>query len=227
MNRPLARVAMYAGITAVVVGAGVSGFWAAGEESRDVAYGVDQAVRVLVVEGSTGDVEVVGGGSGVQVVERQEFRGKAPEASHVVADGTLTLTYRCGDCSIGYRVRVPEGTVVRVHGSTGDVRLTGLTGEVLAETSTGTVVAKGLGSTSARLASSTGDVSASFTAAPTEVTATSSTGSVQVTVPSGQPYAVDASTAVGDVRVSVPRKADAGRSIEARTATGDVTVSGG
>ncbi|GAA0662190.1 hypothetical protein GCM10010193_11790 [Kitasatospora atroaurantiaca] len=227
MNRPLARVAMYAGITAVVVGAGVSGYWLEEKESRDVAYGVDQAVRVLVVEASTGDVEVVGGGGGVQVVERQEFRGKAPVATHEVTGGTLTLTYHCGDCSVGYRVRVPEGTVVRVHGSTGDVRLTGLTGEVVAESSTGTVVAKGLGSTSARLVSSTGDVSASFTTAPTEVTATSSTGSVRVTVPSGQPYAVDASTGVGDVQVSVPRKVDAGRSIEARTATGDVTVNGG
>ncbi|MFG2818785.1 DUF4097 family beta strand repeat-containing protein [Kitasatospora sp. NPDC048365] len=197
-----------------------------GETRQDVAYGVDQPVRVLVVEGSTGDIEVVGGGDAVSVTERQEYRGAAPQTRHRVEDGTLTLSYSCGDCSVDYRVRVPEGTVVRLSSSTGDVRVSGLAGAVDAQTGTGSVEASGLGPASVRLESGTGDVVASFRAAPREVTASSSTGDVRVVVPGGQPYAVDADSGAGDVRVDLARSAGAERRISARTGAGDVTVSG-
>ncbi|MCP2309771.1 hypothetical protein FHR36_002904 [Kitasatospora paracochleata] len=219
------RAWAWVGVAAVAAGA-LAGCSIGPQQHREVAYGVDEPVRVLVVQGATGDIEVVGGGSAVKVVERHQYRGKDPEAVHRVADGTLTLSYRCSDCSVGYRVEVPEGTVVQLHNSTGDVRVSGMAGRVEAESSTGQVVAKGLKASSVRLESSTGDVSASFADAPAEVTATSSTGSVRVTVPAGRAYAVEAETGTGDVHIGVERSAAAERRITARTGTGDVTVAG-
>ncbi|GAA4853267.1 hypothetical protein GCM10023235_33170 [Kitasatospora terrestris] len=213
-----------AGTVAVGVLAGCS---IGPEQRREIAYGVDGPVRALVVEGATGDVEVVSGGSALTVVERHRYRGRAPEAVHQVVDGTLTVSYRCSDCSVGYRVEVPEATAVTVHNSTGDVRITGPAGRVEARSSTGRVVARGLTASAVRLESSTGEVRASFEDAPAEVTATSATGSVEVTLPTGRTYDVDARSGTGEVRVGVERSTSAPRRVTARSGTGDVTVTRG
>ncbi|WP_354641057.1 DUF4097 family beta strand repeat-containing protein [Kitasatospora camelliae] len=227
MNRPLARVLLYTGITAVVA-AGAVGYAVGDDRERDVRYGVAEQVRTLVIEGETGEVEVTGGGSAVEVTEHQSYRETAPETTHTVADGTLTLAYHCpdGDCGVGYRVRVPAGTVVRVHNSTGDVRLTGLSGEVEARTGTGGITAE-LSSPVVRLTTGTGSVSAAVDGDPRRVEAVSGTGDVRVRVPRGRPYAVDTASDTGNVKVSVER-ADAAtdHTITARTETGDVTVDG-
>lgn len=221
------RVLAGLGVAAVVV-AGVTGCSA--QEEREVGYGVAEAVRVLVVDSGTGDVEVVGGGPEVRVTERQTYRGAAPEAQHEVVDGTLTLSYRCPEdgCAVGYRVLVPAGTVVKVRAGTGDVRLTGLTAEVEATAGTGGITAERLGSTVARLKAGTGDVRAAFTVAPGTVRAEAGTGDVRVVVPAGAAeYEVQARSTTGHVDVGVPVRDRAERSIVARAGTGDVTVSGG
>ncbi|MEV8096684.1 DUF4097 family beta strand repeat-containing protein [Kitasatospora sp. NPDC085879] len=225
MNRPLAKVLLYTGVTALA-GAALSG--CLGEDHRrDVGYGMTEQVRTLVIEGETGDVEVTGGGAGIEVTEHQTYRETAPETTHTVADGTLTLSYRCpdGDCGVGYRVRVPAGTVVKVHNSTGDIRLTGLSGEVEARTGTGGINAA-LSSPVVRLAADTGNVTAAVDGDARRVEAVSGTGDVRVRVPRGRPYAVDTASDTGTVKVSVDRAAGTDRSITARTETGDVTVDG-
>ncbi|MEW1906895.1 DUF4097 family beta strand repeat-containing protein [Kitasatospora sp. NPDC085895] len=225
MNRPLAKVLLYTAVTALT-GAALVGCLAE-DHRRDVGYRVTEQVRTLVIEGETGDVEVTGGATGIEVTEQQTYRGSAPEASHTVADGTLTLSYRCpdGDCGVGYKVRVPAGTVVKVHDSTGSIRLTGLSGEVEARTGTGGITAA-LSSPVVRLAAETGDVAVSLDGGVRRVEAVSSTGDVRVRVPGGRPYAVDSASDTGAVKVSVDRSAGAGSTITARTETGDVTVEG-
>ncbi|MER5862511.1 hypothetical protein [Kitasatospora sp. NPDC002040] len=222
MKRVLAGIGV-----AVVVAAGATG--CAGQEEREVAYGVTEAVRTLVVDGGTGDVEVVGEGSEVRVTEHQSYRGAAPAAEHRMVDGTLTLSYRCpgDDCGVSYQVRVPAGTVVRVKAGTGSVRLVGLTGEVAASAGTGGIRAERLGSAKVELTAGTGDVKAGFAVAPTDVRVKAGTGSVRVTVPKGEEYAVEAAAGVGSVDVQVPIRTLSERKIVARAATGDVTVSGG
>ncbi|WP_457028925.1 DUF4097 family beta strand repeat-containing protein [Kitasatospora sp. P5_F3] len=212
---------------AVAVVAGVTG--CAAQEEREVGYGVTEAVRVLVVDGGTGDVEVVGDGAEVRVTERQSYRGSAPEAEHQVVDGTLTLSYRCPEdgCGVSYQVRVPAGTVVKVRSGTGNVRLTGLTGEVEASAGTGGITAERLGGQKVQLTAGTGDVKAGFAVAPADVRVKAGTGSVRVTVPKGEEYAVEAATGTGSVDVQVPVRTVSERKIVARAATGDVTVSGG
>ncbi|WP_407989831.1 DUF4097 family beta strand repeat-containing protein [Kitasatospora sp. CMC57] len=212
---------------AVAVVAGGTG--CAAQQEREVAYGVTEAVRVLVVDGGTGDVEVVGEGSEVRVTEHQSYRGTAPAAAHEVADGTLTLSYRCPEdgCSVGYQVRVPAGTVVRVKAGTGNVRLTGLTAEVEASAGTGGITAERLGGREVQLTVGTGDVKAVFAVAPADVRVKAGTGSVRLTVPKGEEYAVEAAAGTGAVKVQVPVRTSAERRIVVRAATGDVTVSGG
>ncbi|WP_395295768.1 hypothetical protein ACF9IK_21380 [Kitasatospora hibisci] len=224
MKRVLGAMA----ITGAVL-AGMSGCFVGDDgERRDVGYAVAEPVRVLVVQGRTGGVVVRGGGgSEVRVTEHQSYRGEAPRSSHVLKDGTLTLTYDCEDCGLGYEVDVPAGTAVRVTAQTGGVRLSGLAGEVEATVSTGGVEATGLTSRTVLLRSGTGGIEASFAAAPAKVEARTGTGGVRLRVPAGDAYAVDASAGTGEVDVAVPQQPGAPRGILARAETGGVTVGHG
>jgi hypothetical protein len=218
--RLLSVVALFA-----LAAAGLSGCgWLDSDHFRTVRYGVSAPVHTLVVKGHTGDVRVTGGGSTVSVTEKQSYRDSPPHTTHDVAGGTLTLTYDCQDCGVGYEVHVPADTVVTVTEDTGDVSLAGLSGAVEASTQTGDVTATGLSARQARLTAETGDVRAEFGATPTSVYATAQTGDVGVTVPQGTSYTVRADAATGDVRVGVARADDGAHSITASAQTGDVTV---
>ncbi|WP_327677944.1 hypothetical protein [Kitasatospora sp. NBC_00458] len=196
-----------------------------GSEERTVSYGVAEPVRALVIEGRTGGIEVRAGDA-VRVVERQSYRGDAPDTRHEVRDGTLRLAYDCSDCGVGYQVTVPAGTVVRLSSETGGIRLHGLAGEVQAEVGTGGVEGTALTSPVVRVSADTGGIEVAFAASPTRVEARAVTGGVRVRVPDGEPYAVDAVAGAGDVEVGVPRQAGAARTITARTDTGGVAVTG-
>ncbi|MFE0461226.1 DUF4097 family beta strand repeat-containing protein [Kitasatospora sp. NPDC058965] len=227
MNQRLTSLLIHAGITAAVALSCFGCSSPAGDRHREVAYGIDQPVRTVVIEGRVGDVQVTGTGTAVRVTERQSYRSTAPQADHrVAADGTLTLGYRCpdGDCGIGYRVEVPAGTAVRIRNGSGAVRLDGLTAAVSAETGTGSITAVHLGAGGATLHTGTGDVTAEFAAAPGSVAADSSTGDVRVTVPAGDAYQVRAAADTGTAKVTVPQSPGAARAIEATSSTGDVTV---
>ncbi|MFF7633971.1 DUF4097 family beta strand repeat-containing protein [Kitasatospora sp. NPDC008050] len=223
MNQRLTRLLGCTAITGLVV-FGMSGCYFDDQQHRDVGYGIDQPVHALVIKGDTGNIRVVGAGSGVHVVEHQNYGSKAPASTHTVADGTLTLTYSCHDCGIDYDVDVPAGTDVKVSEGTGDVHLSGLSAGVQASTGTGSVEGVGLTSASASLGSSTGNVSATFTGVPGSVTAKTSTGNVKVVVPAGG-YAVKATADTGSVKVSVPQDGASGHAIDAESDTGNVTVS--
>ncbi|WP_197085037.1 DUF4097 family beta strand repeat-containing protein [Saccharothrix sp. ST-888] len=222
------RVLTYAAITAAVVGGMSSCFALQDDRTRTVGYGVSETVRTLVIEGGTGDIRVIGGGTGVQVTERQTYRSTPPATTHSTAGGTLTLGYTCpdGDCGVGYEVAVPAGTEVRVKDGTGDVHLSGLSGRVEAKSGTGSIEARRMSGAEVSLSTSTGDVSAVFTAQPETLAATTSTGSITVKVPGRDPYAVAAKTDTGKSSVTVSQQSDAKRRITATTDTGDVTVTG-
>ncbi|BAJ29008.1 hypothetical protein KSE_31980 [Kitasatospora setae KM-6054] len=210
----------------LAVGAVGCGPWES-EQHRTVSYEVTGPVTELRVDGDTGGIRVTAGDGPAQVVEKRSWREREPQAVHTLADGVLQLTYSCSDCGVDYQVRVPAGTKLRLVTDTGDVRVRDVTGDVEVKVDTGGIDAQGLGGGSVRLRSGTGDVSAGFTAAPTAAEVRSDTGSVGLTVPAGQPYAVDAHTDTGDSRVSVPTQAGAARTLVARTGTGNVRVSTG
>ncbi|MFJ8626284.1 DUF4097 family beta strand repeat-containing protein [Kitasatospora sp. NPDC093550] len=223
MKRALGAMAITAGVLV-----GMSGCLPIGDDSehRTVSYGVAESIKELVVEGRNGGVEVTGDGDTVHVVEKQNYRGDAPKSTHEVKDGVLRLTYDCDSCGIGYTVRVPAGTTVRVKETNGGVKLNGLAGEAVAEVTNGGVEASGLTSPKAKLTSVNGGVRADFAAAPSTLEARTTSGGVHVSVPRGEAYAVDAHAANGGVDVGVPTQPGAAHSITARAESGGVTVSG-
>ncbi|MFJ9457306.1 DUF4097 family beta strand repeat-containing protein [Kitasatospora sp. NPDC101447] len=223
MKRVLGAMAITAGVLAGMMGCLPIGD---DQEHRTVSYGVAEPVKELVVEGENGGVQVTGDGDTVSVVEKQNYQGAAPKSTHEVKDGVLRLTYDCDHCGIGYTVRVPAGTKVRVKETNGGIRLTGLAGDAEADVKNGGVDASGLSSAQVKLTAVNGGVRADFAAAPTKVEATTSNGGVRVKVPTGEAYAVDAHASVGGVDVGLPSQPGAARSITARAETGGVTVSG-
>ncbi|MFI8457371.1 DUF4097 family beta strand repeat-containing protein [Kitasatospora sp. NPDC085464] len=223
MKRVLGAMAITAGVLAGMMGCLPIGD---DQEHRTVSYGVAEPVKELVVEGENGGVQVTGDGDTVNVVEKQNYQGAAPKSTHEVKDGVLRLTYDCDHCGIGYTVRVPAGTKVRVKETNGGIRLTGLAGDAEADVKNGGVDASGLSSAQVKLTAVNGGVRADFAAAPTKVEATTSNGGVRVKVPTGEAYAVDAHASVGGVDVGLPSQPGAARSITARAETGGVTVSG-
>ncbi|MFH9351733.1 DUF4097 family beta strand repeat-containing protein [Kitasatospora sp. NPDC017646] len=223
MKRALGAVAITA---AVVLGMqGCLPFWES-DEHRTISYGVAGSVGELVVEGEDGGVVVTGTGDAVQVVEKQTYRGAAPKTSHEVKDGVLRLAYSCDSCGVGYEVRVPAGTKVRIKEENGGVRLVGLSAEVEATVQNGGVEATGLTSPTAHLNATNGGVRADFAAAPTTLDARVGNGGVRLKVPSAAAYTVTAQARDGGADVGIPSQPGAAHSITARAETGGVTVSG-
>ncbi|MFI6445590.1 hypothetical protein [Kitasatospora sp. NPDC050543] len=223
MRQKLVRVVAGAAFAAAVVG-GASGCSLRDGEERVVSYGVSEPVRTLVIEGHTGGVTITGGAPAVKVTERQNYRGEPPATTHVASDGTLTLTYSCENCGVGYDVEVPTGTAVRVRSEVGGVQLAGLDADVQVRAGTGGVHATALRSPTVKLAAETGGISAGFAESPTAVDARTATGGVRISVPAGTSYAVEAGAGTGGVTVEVPRDPAARRTIAARTETGGVEV---
>ncbi|MFG2842375.1 DUF4097 family beta strand repeat-containing protein [Kitasatospora sp. NPDC048296] len=223
MKRVLGAMAITAGVLV-----GMSGCLPIGDdqEHRTVSYGVAEQVKELVVEGQNGGVVVTGGDDAVHVVENQNYKGDAPKSTHEIKDGVLRLTYDCDSCGIGYTVRVPAGTKVRVKEGNGGIKLSGLAAEVDADVTNGGVEAGGLTSPQVRLSAVNGGVRATFAGAPAKVEATTSNGGVNLKVPSGETYTVDARATTGGTDVSIPSQPGAAHSITARAETGGVTVSG-
>jgi Putative adhesin len=145
-------------------------------------------------------------------------------------------------CSVDYTIAVPsqvrviartsvgDVTVNGLHGdlslttSTGDISVSDATGQVSLRTSTGNISASGLAAESVDAHASTGDVTLRFSAAPSSATVSTSTGDIMITVPSGEPYRVSATTSIGDVRVRVAQDPASSRSIDAHTSTGDIRI---
>jgi hypothetical protein len=209
-------------------------------------------VRALVVE-DAGDVRITAAPAGapVQVIAHVTEGLSAPNTSgERAADGTLRLSASCpgflgGQCDVGYEVRVPPGTLLRVQSDHGDVVAEDLASAhpVVLDTSAGDVTAIDVSAPSIALSSSAGDVEARGLSAerieaessagdvvvalrtPAEqLLADSSAGDVELLVPDAV-YRLEASTSAGDVDASnVRTDPDSGLAITAHSSAGDVLV---
>lgn len=216
------------------------------EEQQQVYH---RTVTRIVVEGRVGGLTIVPGPDDTVTVRRTLVWSWVKPTSHETWDGqTLRLRPDCGfaivgdDCRVGYRLSVPAAVVVEATSGFGGITVDGVLGELTLRTGTGSIVATNTGgplsaaseggriratnvmSPHIRLSTGSGDVDLVCAAAPTHVTARSAGGDVSVTVPRGDSYLVTAGADDGDVAVSVLREPTSGRSITARTGTGDVTI---
>lgn len=167
------------------------------------------AVRIRL---ETGDVTVRVGPSPVEIEFRERYFVSKPDPVADVVDGALEIEDGCPttipvvtSCAVDVIVTVLPGTRLDVRTRNGDITGDGLTNpEIVAATANG-------------------DIELRLAVAAARVRAESAAGDVSVVTPDG-PFRVRADTLDGDVRVGVPEDPAAPRTIDARAATGDVSV---
>ena len=256
-ERPAVKAALAAFVGCVVAFALVGCSISAGASSVNVnagspqhrtnSYSVPGPVRSLVVRAQVGNVHVTGApGGGVSVIEHIVYQPTAPQTTHPVSAGTLTLNSNCpsnDECSVSYYIRVPRAATVRVTDGVGMIKLVSLSGQVTAHTDgaidlsslsgpievssdTGSIFGTNVSSARATLRSAVGSVEVTFSAAPARVIATTFVGSVILHVPGNVSYKVGADASVGSTQISVPNSPASSHAITARTTTGTITIEG-
>jgi len=198
-----------------------------------VGFGGEQAVQsydvtdeITALHANTGAGEIVINESdrtGVHVTETLHWRGDKPQDGHQVDAGTLTLRYRCHDCSVDYEVEVPKGLDVKVDSGSGTITLRQLTGPVSAATGSGDIEARGLAGRQVTATTGSGEVKLRFAAAPDNVHVETGSGEGAVWVPSGS-YNVTADPGSGEREVSVVQDPSSPRTVVVKTGSGDARV---
>ncbi|MEV4556592.1 DUF4097 family beta strand repeat-containing protein [Kitasatospora sp. NPDC049285] len=194
------------------------------ENHKTVSYEVPGQVTELVLDGKVGGIEVIASDGPVRVIEKQGWRDQEPNATHTLEGGVLKLAYSCSDCGIGYQVRVPAGTKLRLTEDTGGIKLVDMAGEIDARADTGGIQATGLRAQQVKLTVQTGGIQARFAVAPASAELRTDTGGVDLAVPGGADYQVDAHAESGGSDSSVPSQAGATHKLVARAGSGGVRV---
>jgi hypothetical protein len=199
--------------------------------STDVhGYEVTGATTRLVIDDKAGHVNITTGDGPVRVTETIKYGRTRPTTAHTNVDGTVHLT--AGDCwaifdrgcEVDYQVRVPAATAVEIDASAGAVTVTGLTGDLKVTADAGTVQASGLRSAHTTVKADAGKVSLRYASTPSTVDAKSDAGSVDIWVPGGDAYAVDASTDAGKRSVGVRTDPNSTHHITAYSDAGSVRI---
>ncbi len=208
-----------------------------------------QPVEHIEVDLAGGDVTVVGGPPDAVAVTRQlSWSGHGEPTVSERFDGTTLRIEQpqCpgggNQCSASYELVAPPGTALTVHTDGGSIRTDGIAGtEILhtsggdvtvnhasgnldLSTSGGSITGSDLSCAETIAGTSGGDISLRYESAPGRVVAGTSGGGVQVTVPDGDRYRVQAGATGGTADVQVSQDAGATRSITARTEGGDVSI---
>ncbi|MFJ1753161.1 DUF4097 family beta strand repeat-containing protein [Kitasatospora sp. NPDC088134] len=224
MRRTVGAVAV---VGLLLVGAVGCGAWE--QQHRTVSYEVPGQVTELVVTGDSGGIEVRAGDGPVQVVEKRSWSDTEPQGAHSLADGVLKLSYSCSgpDCGMGYQVRVPAGTKLRLTEGSGGVRVHDMAGEIEAKVDSGGIDADGLRARSVRLSVGSGGLDAGFAEAPDRAEVSTGSGGLKLKVPAGVQYQVDAHADSGGTDVTVPSAAGAPHVLVARVGSGGLKVTAG
>jgi DUF4097 and DUF4098 domain-containing protein YvlB len=202
----------------------------------------------FVVDTTAGDVTLSPSTDGQVHVHTVVRHGLGrPELIEESTPAGLRLDLDCNDalgshCEVEYTVLVPPAFEVVIGGTAGDVtasRLTGpltvdrlagdvavfdLTGPLDLRTRTGAIRGDDLRSELVRAASDIGDVQLELLAPPRSVDIDAATGEVDLAVPAGAAYRIDARTDSGDERVLVPADPASPRVLRLDGDTGDLTV---
>jgi hypothetical protein len=196
----------------------------------------------------SGDVTLAPGAAGQVSVRRHLGWWRArPRPAESWEGTTLRIQGGCpltipGDCYLDYQLRVPAGVTVVAHASSGtlevhdltgdldlsassgDVEVTGTRGRLAVRTSSGGVRASGLRSDSVEARVSSGDVQLDFAQPPRMVRVQASAGDVDIAVPRGPAYGVQADADSGGTTVAVDRSPSSPYDIVAHASSGSIHV---
>lgn len=202
-----------------------------GRQSRVDTQWLPETAAVVEATTDVGDitVRVAAPGERPRLEQRLRWAFWSPSHSLRQVDGRVEARASCPPigalCTVDVELVVAPGSPVRVSTSMGDIRVDPTAADVTAVTDVGDVIVHG-GGAGADLSAETsvGDVRVFVSAGTPSVRAISATGDVRVAVASGESFAVQAGTDVGDTRVEVASDPASGRPLLARTSTGDVQV---
>jgi DUF4097 and DUF4098 domain-containing protein YvlB len=111
--------------------------------------------------------------------------------------------------------------------SSGDVSAHSLGGDVTLRTASGDLTGEDLAAGTVQAVTSSGDVDLGFRLPPRDVDAATASGDVNVALPFGQAYRVEADTGSGQSEIGVKTDPTSTRIVRARTSSGDAIVSYG
>jgi len=226
-------VLLLTGVLLVVCGVAV-GLSEALTHERTTTATVARHIDRVVVSADTGHVNLSGSkGSRVMVREKRRWLWRKPRVATRVEGSTLTVSAQCpgsstlNRCKADLDLAIPFDADVVVRGDSGDISAERLAGHLELTTDSGDVAGRDLNPTIVKATTNAGNVDLEFATQPVSVHANSDSGDVDVTVPAGGEYRVDAATTAGDVKVQgILRNDHAGRTITATADAGDVTVRG-
>lgn len=202
----------------------------------------------LALDVDNADIELEPGPAGqVRVIRVTDWTAVKPEIQEDWESETLRIRTRCvievgKPCRVSYRLQVPPRLALTVKAVGGDVTARSLTGPVdvdliggniLLDDLTGDVVAASRGgdmmilqsrSKSVRVTAHAGNALVHFTTPPSAADIRMTAGDLDVRVPSGFAYALDAESIAGTRDVAVDDDLAAPHKIRARVSAGDLSV---
>ncbi len=236
----------------VVIIAAVAAFAWFTRSSDAVNATIDQRVSSIVVDVTTGTVEIVRGDDpSVHLAARADDGWmRSAQVSHDVDGDTLHVRGECGGtgllpafgCRTDVTLTVPAGVDVVAETKAGSVHATGLSGTtelrsaagditvtgqaapLKARTSTGDITVTDLRVDEAHVSSTAGAVFVQTTQPPRSLDAESSAGAVTVRLPAGERYDVEARSRTGGVDVGVDVTYTSPYKVRAMSTTGAVSV---
>ena len=235
---PLARTLVTVAITLVVAGLVIGAVLLASvlvRETRTAASTVDLGgAPQVALRAASADLRVV------------QAEGDRLEVSAEVTSGLLETTYElrrrddeievvssCQSwlnpgCGVEVTIAVPKGLPLVVATGSGDVDARDLTGGVLTiGTDSGDVRTSGLDVDELTVETVEGDVDATLARDPFAVKATTDVGDVRLRLPGEEAFAVRIKTDSGDVRRDLDAADDPSRFVRVTTGSGDVVVERG
>jgi len=206
-----------------------------GSHTEQTTYQITQTISQLQLDAHSGRVTVTAGNGPISVTESFTYSDDKPVTSHAVNGDTLDLKEDgCqherainGRCEVGWDIQVPAGTTLTLTTRAGGIAMTGMSGQIDAKTNAGGVRARGLASKNVNAKTSAGGVDLQFTQVPDQVQATSNAGGIEIVVPAGQTYAVQADSNTGRPEVDVNQSNSSSHKIQAKTNAGSIEISNG
>ncbi|MFC4031176.1 hypothetical protein ACFO3J_06780 [Streptomyces polygonati] len=148
-------------------------------------------------------------------------------------DGARVLTLACGDpdgagipCAGDLTLTVPEHTGLRLRQTSGETVLTGIGGELTVAVASDRFTAQGLHPSRADVTLTSGSADLGFTDPPEALTvrATSAAMTLRLPAAAGDGYAVTTAATSADVRIQVPRRADAPHRVSLQVLSGSLAL---
>ncbi|WP_165950424.1 DUF4097 family beta strand repeat-containing protein [Actinomadura sp. GC306] len=199
------------------------------EVPRDLPVEIDNRDGSIDASGLAGTVKLHSHNGSIEATDL-----RATSASIRSNDGSLRVSGRAATADLDSSNGSIDATGLTADRLTarsrdGRIKVSGTIRTADLNTANGSIDAAGLTAESVTAETRDGSVRLGFVSAPTKVKAESANGSIHVWLPSGESYAIDASTNNGGKRIdpSVHLDSASTRTIDLRTSDGSITVTAG